>query len=102
VYETGCWRSIQLVEFGKEILAIVPGRVSTEVDATLSFDKEGNIKKARELIALYESVGINKDRVLIKLASTYEGIKAAQELESKHGIQYVLCRWILSHVANNP
>jgi transaldolase len=75
-----------LVEFGKEILAIVPGRVSTEVDATLSFDKEGNIKKARELIALYESVGINKDRVLIKLASTYEGIKAAQELESKHGI----------------
>jgi len=70
-----------LVEFGKEILAIIPGRVSTEVDARLSFDKEATKKKAKELIALYESVGISKDRVLIKIASTWEGIQAARELE---------------------
>ena len=54
-----------LVEFGKEILAIVPGRVSTEVDARLSFDKEGTIKKAIEIIDLYKSIGISKERVLI-------------------------------------
>ena len=77
---------IQLVEFGKEILAIIPGRVSTEVDARLSFDKEGTKAKAKELIALYESVGIKKERVLIKIASTWEGIQAAHELQSKHGI----------------
>jgi len=70
-----------LVEFGKEILAIIPGRVSTEVDARLSFDKEGTKAKARELIALYESLGIKKERVLIKIASTWEGIQAARELE---------------------
>ncbi|KAI6094484.1 hypothetical protein EDD16DRAFT_1881050 [Pisolithus croceorrhizus] len=75
-----------LVEFGKAILQIIPGRVSTEVDARLSFDKEGTIAKARELIALYESAGIKRDRVLIKIASTWEGIQAAQELEQKHGI----------------
>ncbi|ODV82827.1 hypothetical protein CANARDRAFT_204429 [[Candida] arabinofermentans NRRL YB-2248] len=75
-----------LVEFGKEILKIVPGRVSTEVDARLSFDKEGTIKKALELIELYKSVGISKDRILIKIASTWEGIQAARELESKYGI----------------
>lgn len=75
-----------LVEFGKEILKIVPGRVSTEVDARLSFDKEGTIKKAIELIELYESVGISKDRILIKVASTWEGIQAARELEAKHNI----------------
>lgn len=75
-----------LVEFGKEILKIVPGRVSTEVDARLSFDKEGSIKKALEIIELYKSVGIDKERVLIKLASTWEGIQAARELESKYGI----------------
>ncbi|CAK7897774.1 transaldolase [[Candida] anglica] len=75
-----------LVEFGKEILKIVPGRVSTEVDARLSFDKEGTIKKALELIELYKSVGIEKERVLIKIASTWEGIQAARELEAKHGI----------------
>jgi len=70
-----------LVEFGKEILKIIPGRVSTEVDARLSFDKEGTKKKAKELIALYESVGIKKERILIKIASTWEGIQAARELE---------------------
>lgn len=75
-----------LVEFGKEILAIVPGRVSTEVDARLSFDKEGTVQKALDIIALYESIGINKDRVLIKIASTWEGIQAAKELEEKHSI----------------
>ncbi|CUM53795.1 Transaldolase [Debaryomyces fabryi] len=75
-----------LVEFGKEILKIVPGRVSTEVDARLSFDKDATIKKAIEIIDLYKSVGISKDRILIKIASTWEGIQAARELEAKHGI----------------
>lgn len=75
-----------LVEFGKEILKIIPGRVSTEVDARLSFDKEATIAKAKKIIALYESEGISKDRVLIKIASTWEGIQAARELESKYGI----------------
>ncbi len=73
------------VNFGLEILKIVPNRVSTEVDARLSFDKEGSIAKARDLIALYEAEGISRDRVLIKLAATWEGIKAAEELE-KEGI----------------
>ncbi|KAI0254488.1 hypothetical protein BJV78DRAFT_1184654 [Lactifluus subvellereus] len=76
-----------LVEFGKEILAIIPGRVSTEVDARLSFDKEGTKAKAKHLIALYESVGIKKERVLIKIASTWEGIQAARELERDDGIR---------------
>jgi len=75
-----------LVEFGSKILAIIPGRVSTEVDARLSFDKEATIKKAKQLIALYKSVGIEKDRILIKIASTWEGIQAARELERDHGI----------------
>ncbi|TFK18856.1 transaldolase [Coprinopsis marcescibilis] len=75
-----------LVEFGKEILNIIPGRVSTEVDARLSFDKEATKAKAKELIALYESVGIKKERVLIKIASTWEGIQAARELERDDGI----------------
>jgi len=75
-----------LVEFGKEILDIIPGRVSTEVDARLSFDKEKTIEKALHLIDLYKSVGISKERVLIKIASTWEGIQAARELESKHQI----------------
>ncbi|CAK9786224.1 transaldolase [Cutaneotrichosporon oleaginosum] len=74
-----------LVEFGKEILKIVPGRVSTEVDAKYSFDKAATIKKAHQLIELYKSVGVDKDRVLIKIASTWEGIQAAAELE-KEGI----------------
>ncbi|KAH3677194.1 hypothetical protein WICMUC_001775 [Wickerhamomyces mucosus] len=75
-----------LVEFGTEILKIVPGRVSTEVDARLSFDKEATVKKALQIIDLYKAQGIDKDRILIKIASTYEGIQAARELESKHGI----------------
>lgn len=74
------------VDIGAEILKIIPGRISTEVDARLSFDCKGTIKKAHELIRLYEKNGINKDRVLIKIASTWEGIKAAEQLE-KEGIQ---------------
>lgn len=73
------------VNFGLKILEIVPNRVSTEVDARLSFDKDGSVKKARDLIALYEEAGISRERILIKLASTWEGIKAAEELE-KEGI----------------
>jgi transaldolase len=73
------------VTFGKEILDIVPGRVSTEVDARLSFNTEATIIKARKLIGLYRQVGISRDRVLIKIASTWEGIKAAEVLE-KEGI----------------
>jgi len=75
-----------LVEFGKEILKIIPGRVSTEVDARLSFDKEATKAKAKELIAIYESLGVKKERVLIKIASTWEGIQAARELERDDGI----------------
>jgi transaldolase len=73
------------VEFGLKILEIVPGRVSTEVDARLSFDTAGTIQKGRELIGLYEAAGIDRKRVLIKIASTWEGIKAAEVLE-KEGI----------------
>jgi len=73
------------VNFGAEILKIVPGRVSTEVDSRLSFDTEGSIKKGRELIGLYEEMGIAKERILIKVASTWEGIQAASVLE-KEGI----------------
>jgi len=75
-----------LVEFGSEILKIIPGRVSTEVDARLSFDKEGTKAKAKELIALYKSIGVEKERILIKIASTWEGIQAARELERDDGI----------------
>ncbi len=74
-----------LVLFGLEILKIVPGRVSTEVDARLSFDTEGTLAKAREIIALYEKAGISRNRILIKIASTWEGIKAA-EILAKEGI----------------
>ena len=73
------------VIFGKEILKIVPGRVSTEVDARLSFNTEATIAKAHKLIGLYNDAGITNDRVLIKIASTWEGIKAAEVLE-KDGI----------------
>jgi transaldolase len=73
------------VEFGKKILQIVPGRVSTEVDARLSYDTEATIAVAREIIGKYEQAGIGRDRVLIKIASTWEGIKAAEKLE-KEGI----------------
>jgi transaldolase len=74
-----------LVAYGREILEIVPGRVSTETDARLSFDVAGSIAKARHLIEIYESLGTSRDRVLIKIASTWEGIHAAEILQ-KDGI----------------
>jgi transaldolase len=70
-----------MVNFGCEILKIVPGRVSTEVDAAFSFDTEGTVTKAHRLIGLYEGAGIGRERVLIKMASTWEGIRAAEQLE---------------------
>jgi len=72
-----------LVAFGKQILRVIPGRVSTEIDAGLSFDTEGSIAKGRELIKLYEAAGIDRERVLIKMAATWEGIRAAQVLEQE-------------------
>jgi transaldolase len=69
------------VAFGRKILAIVPGRVSTEVDARLSYDTEKTIAQAREIIAQYDKAGIGRERILIKIASTWEGIKAAEVLE---------------------
>lgn len=74
-----------IVNFGCEILKHVPGRISSEVDARLSFDIEASIKKGRKLISLYQAAGVDKKRVLIKLASTWQGIKAAEQLE-KEGI----------------
>jgi transaldolase len=73
------------VAFGRKILEIIPGRVSTEVDARISYDTEKSIETAREIIAQYEKAGISRERVLIKLASTWEGIRAAEVLE-KEGI----------------
>ena len=70
-----------LVRFGREILKVVPGRVSTEVDARLSFDTEATLARARRLIGLYEAAGISRQRVLIKIAATWEGIRAAEVLE---------------------
>lgn len=75
-----------LVEFGKEILAIIPGKVSTEVDAQFSFDTQASVKKALRIIDLYKQQGIDKSRILIKIASTWEGIKAAEILQRDHGI----------------
>jgi len=72
-----------LILFGNEILKVVPGRVSTETDARLSFDTEGTVAKARTLIDLYEKSGTSRDRVLIKIASTWEGIKAAEILQKE-------------------
>lgn len=69
------------VSFGCEILRHIPGRVSTEVDARLSFDREGTLAKARHLIDLYERKGVNRERILIKVASTWEGIRTAEQLE---------------------
>lgn len=74
-----------IIGFGKEILRIVPGRVSTETDARLSFDTEGTIRKARELISLYQHEGIDRKNILIKIASTWEGIKAGEQL-TREGI----------------
>jgi transaldolase len=75
-----------LIAFGVEILKYVPGRVSTEIDAALSFDTQATVAKGRELIALYQAAGIPRERVLIKIASTWEGIRAAEILE-KEGIR---------------
>src|SRR5438093_3874316 len=75
-----------LVQFGCDILEIVPGRVSTETDARLSFDVEGSIRKARQLVKLYEERKIPRERVLIKVASTWEGINAAEQLQ-REGIK---------------
>ncbi len=72
-----------LVRFGCEILAVVPGRVSTEVDARLSFDTEATVTRAERLIALYQAAGVHTDRVLIKIAATWEGIEAARRLEQR-------------------
>ena len=74
------------VAVGSEIVKLVPGRVSTEVDARLSFDRQATLDKARKLIELYEAAGVTRDRVLIKIAATWEGIQAAAELE-REGIQ---------------
>jgi len=71
------------VSFGCEILKVIPGRVSTEVDASLSFDTEATIAKARKLISLYEKAGVSRERILIKVASTWEGIRAASRLEQE-------------------
>lgn len=71
------------VDVGCEILKIIPGRVSTEVDARLSFDTQAMVEKARKLIALYQDRGVDKERILIKIASTWEGIKAAEQLEQE-------------------
>lgn len=75
-----------IVNFGTEILKIIPGRVSTEVDARLSFDTQGTICKAKRLIQLYKDQGVDSSRVLIKVASTWEGIQAAKILEKEHQI----------------
>lgn len=75
-----------LVQFGKKILEIIPGKVSTEVDAAFSFDTKASVDKALHIIELYEKEGISKDRILIKIASTWEGIKAAEILQHDHGI----------------
>ncbi|WQG58518.1 transaldolase family protein [Pseudomonas sp. RTB3] len=74
------------VAVGQEILKVVPGRISTEVDARLSFDTDAVLKRAHRLIDLYDKAGVGRDRVLIKIASTWEGIRAAEQLE-KEGIQ---------------
>lgn len=73
------------VDVGREILAIIPGRISTEVDARLSFNTQGTIERAHKLIGMYEEAGIGRERILIKTASTWEGIRAANQLE-KEGI----------------
>jgi transaldolase len=74
------------VAVGQEVLRLIPGRISTEVDARLSFDAEAMVQRGERLIGLYEQAGVSRDRVLIKLASTWEGIRAAEQLE-KSGIQ---------------
>jgi len=75
-----------LIAFGLEILKEIPGRVSTETDARLSFDTEATVAKGRQLIAMYEAAGISRERVLIKIASTWEGIRAAEILKKKASV----------------
>jgi transaldolase len=87
-----------LVQFGCDILQIVPGRVSTETDARLSFDVEGSIRKARRLIQLYEERKIPRERVLIKIASTWQGLSAAEQLQ-KEGIR---CNLTLEAIPKPP
>jgi len=79
--ETEAFMDRLAVAFGREILELVPGRVSTEVDARLSFDTAATVAKARALMALYESAGVARERVLIKIGATWEGIRAAEQLE---------------------
>ena len=96
-----------LVRFGQEILKHVPGRVSTEVDARLSFDTAATVARARRIIALYEAQGIGRERVLIKIASTWEGIQAAAELE-REGIHcnltllFAFCQAVACGTAGVP
>jgi transaldolase len=78
---TEAFMDLLAVNFGQRILEIIPGRVSTEVDARLSFDQEASVAKARHLVELYEQRGTSRERILIKLASTWEGIRAAEQLE---------------------
>jgi hypothetical protein len=87
-----------LVNFGCEILRIVPGRVSAEVNARLSFDTEGTLAKARKFIAMYKQAGIDRERVLVKIASTWEGIRAAEVLE-REGIH---CNLTLCSASPRP
>ncbi|HYO94075.1 MAG TPA: transaldolase family protein, partial [Polyangiaceae bacterium] len=75
--QTAAFMDKLAVNFGCEILKLIPGRVSTEIDASYSFDTEGTLNKARELIALYQQAGVERDRVLIKIGATWEGIRAA-------------------------
>eukprot|EP00009_Paramoeba_aestuarina_P004634 CAMPEP_0201520700 /NCGR_PEP_ID=MMETSP0161_2-20130828/12186_1 /ASSEMBLY_ACC=CAM_ASM_000251 /TAXON_ID=180227 /ORGANISM="Neoparamoeba aestuarina, Strain SoJaBio B1-5/56/2" /LENGTH=337 /DNA_ID=CAMNT_0047919169 /DNA_START=50 /DNA_END=1063 /DNA_ORIENTATION=+ len=89
------------VNFGCEILKIIPGRVSTEIDARMSFDTEATVKKGKELAALYEAKGISKDRILLKIASTWEGLQAAKQLEAEgyHVNLTLLFSLVQAHVA---
>jgi transaldolase len=82
--QTALFMDNLFVSFGCEILKVVPGRVSTEVDANLSFDTQGMIDKARTLIGMYEKAGIDRERILIKVSSTWEGIRAAEQLEKEN------------------
>lgn len=79
--ETEAFMDRLAVAFGREILALIPGRVSTEVDARLSFDTAATVAKARDLVALYEAAGVARARILIKIGATWEGIRAAEQLE---------------------
>merc|ERR1719223_660664 len=89
------------VNFGCEILKIIPGRVSTEIDARLSFDTEATVKKGKELAAMYEAKGISKDRILLKIASTWQGLQAAKQLEAEgyHVNLTLLFSLVQAHVA---